>query len=74
MDFYFRTFWNDPRLAFEKKPGLDKLSLGHEFSKSIWVPDLFFLQDKRESFQHAITAKNEFIKVTHSGNVTRSVR
>ena len=74
MDFYFRTYWKDPRLAFEKKPGLEVISFGHEATKSLWVPDLFFVQDKRESFQHTITTKNEFIKIHHSGNITRSMR
>lgn len=74
MDFYFRTYWHDPRLSFDKRPGFDELLLGHDFGKTIWVPDLFFIQDRKESFLHSLTTKNEFIRVDHKGNVKRSIR
>lgn len=74
LDFYFRQFWRDSRLSFDKKANLEKLSLGHEFGKSIWLPDTFFVQDKRESFMHTVTVKNEFIKIDHAGNIARSLR
>lgn len=73
MDFYFRQFWTDKRLSFDKKPNLDKLSLGHEFGKQIWVPDTFFVNEK-ESLIHSVTTKNEFLRVEHDGKITRSVR
>lgn len=57
-----------------KRPGLEELLLGHDFGKSIWLPDLFFVQDRKESFIHSLTAKNDFIKVDHNGNVKRSIR
>ena len=73
VDLYFRQFWIDPRLAFRKSPGLDKLKLNHDFGKMIWIPDTFFVNEK-ESFLHDVTTKNEFIKVDHTGEVVRSVR
>jgi gamma-aminobutyric acid receptor subunit beta len=73
MDIYFRQFWKDSRLAFEKKPGFETIKLGHEFGKMIWVPDTFFVNEK-ESFIHTVTTKNEFIRVEHTGEVKRSVR
>lgn len=73
MDIYFRQFWKDSRLAFEKKPGFERIKLGHEFGKMIWVPDTFFVNEK-ESFIHTVTTKNEFIRVDHTGDVKRSVR
>lgn len=73
-DFYFRTYWNDPRLAFANKSNVEKITLGHDFGKAIWLPDLFFVQAKKDSFMHTITSKNEFIKVDHEGNVARSIR
>lgn len=72
MNFYFRQFWKDPRLAFQRS-GIDALSFGHEFSKSIWLPDTFFVNEK-QGFAHSITAKNEFIKIRNTGDVIRSVR
>lgn len=73
MDIYFRQFWRDSRLAFDKKAGFEMIKLGHEFGKMIWVPDTFFVNEK-ESFIHTVTTKNEFIKVEHSGDIKRSVR
>lgn len=72
INFYFRQFWNDPRLAFNRT-GIEALSFGHEFSKSIWLPDTFFVNEK-QGFSHSITAKNEFVKVLSTGEVIRSVR
>lgn len=74
LDFYFRTFWNDPRLAFEKTADIKDLTMGHDVAKLIWLPDLFFVQDKQNSFMHTITTKNEFVKIDYKGNVTRSIR
>ncbi|XP_054276918.1 gamma-aminobutyric acid receptor subunit beta-like isoform X4 [Macrosteles quadrilineatus] len=73
LDFYFRQFWTDPRLAFEKKPGVETLSVGSEFIKNIWVPDTFFVNEK-QSYFHSATTSNEFIRVHHSGSITRSIR
>ncbi|KAJ6637508.1 Gamma-aminobutyric acid receptor subunit beta [Pseudolycoriella hygida] len=72
MNIYFRQYWNDPRLAFQRA-GTDVLSFGHEFSKLIWLPDTFFVNEKH-GFAHSVTAKNEFIKVHSSGDVARSLR
>ena len=33
MDMYFRQFWRDPRLSFERRPGLDKLVVGADYAK-----------------------------------------
>lgn len=72
MNFYFRQYWNDQRLAFQRT-GVETLSFGHDFSKSIWLPDTFFVNEK-QGYAHSITAKNEFIKVRSNGDVARSVR
>lgn len=72
MNFYFRQYWNDPRLAFHRSE-IETLSLGHDFSKSLWLPDTFFVNEK-QGFAHSITAKNEFVKVRNNGDVIRSVR
>jgi glycine receptor alpha-3 len=44
FDMYFRQFWKDPRLSFERKPNLEKLVVGAEYIKLIWVPDTFFCE------------------------------
>ena len=42
LDFYFRQFWQDPRLGFD---GMwdEELAIGGEFMKEIWRPDTFFV-------------------------------
>ncbi|XP_076298687.1 resistant to dieldrin isoform X8 [Lasioglossum baleicum] len=73
LDFYFRQFWTDPRLAFKQRTGVETLSVGSEFIKNIWVPDTFFVNEK-QSYFHIATTSNEFIRIHHSGSITRSIR
>lgn len=73
MDFYFRQFWTDPRLAYKKRDGVETLSVGSEFIRNIWVPDTFFVNEK-QSYFHIATTSNEFIRIHHSGSITRSIR
>ncbi|XP_073974610.1 resistant to dieldrin isoform X8 [Rhodnius prolixus] len=73
LDFYFRQFWTDPRLAYRKRPGVETLSVGSEFIKNIWLPDTFFVNEK-QSYFHVATTSNEFIRIHHSGSITRSIR
>ncbi|KAG5683872.1 hypothetical protein PVAND_013133 [Polypedilum vanderplanki] len=73
MDFYFRQYWNDPRLQFKKQPGIEYITPGYEFGRTLWFPDTFFVNEK-ESFLHTITTKNEFVKIYHNGDVVKSVR
>ena len=35
MDMYFRQFWRDPRLSFERRPGADKLVVGADYAKQV---------------------------------------
>ncbi|KAL4717473.1 hypothetical protein ACJJTC_000622 [Scirpophaga incertulas] len=73
LDFYFRQFWTDPRLAYKKRTGVETLSVGSEFIRNIWVPDTFFVNEK-QSYFHIATTSNEFIRIHHSGSITRSIR
>lgn len=73
LDFYFRQFWTDPRLAYKKRAGVEQLSVGSEFIKNIWVPDTFFVNEK-QSYFHIATTSNEFIRIHHTGSITRSIR
>jgi hypothetical protein len=73
MDFYFRQYWNDPRLAFKKTPSLVSITPGYEYGRALWIPDTFFVNEK-ESFIHAITTKNEFVRIDYTGNVVKSQR
>ena len=73
LDMYFRQFWTDPRLAFQPKPGLEKLILGSEFINSIWVPDTFIVNEKTGHF-HKATTNNEFFRIKPNGDILRSIK
>ena len=75
FDMYFRQFWSDPRLSFDRSQfgGLEKLVVGAEYIKLIWVPDTFFVNEKIALF-HEATTENQFLRITHEGEVLRSIR
>ena len=73
MDMYFRQFWTDPRLSFEKKPNLEKLVVGAEYIELIWVPDTFFVNEKTAYF-HKATTENQFLRIMSTGEILRSIR
>lgn len=73
VDMYFRQFWKDDRLIFERKLGLDKLVVGAEYINLIWTPDTFFVNEKTAYF-HEATTENQFLRILHDGNVLRSIR
>ena len=73
FDMYFRQFWKDPRLSFERKPNLEKLVVGAEYIKLIWVPDTFFVNEKVALF-HQATTENQFLRIMHTGEILRSMR
>ena len=66
FNMYFRQFWTDPRLAFDKQPDLDKLVVGAEYINLIWVPDTFFVNEKIALF-HQATTENQFLRIMHTG-------
>jgi glycine receptor alpha-3 len=73
FDMYFRQFWQDPRLSFERRPNLEKLVVGAEYIKLIWVPDTFFVNEKVALF-HQATTENQFLRIMHTGEILRSMR
>ena len=73
LDMYFRQFWQDPRLSFERREGLEKLVVGAEYINLIWVPDTFFVNEKTAYF-HKATTENQFLRILHTGELLRSIR
>lgn len=73
MDMYFRQFWKDPRLSFERRPNLEKLVLGKETADLFWQPDTFFVNE-RSAHTHKIPTENQFCRILHTGEVLRSMR
>ena len=70
---YFRQFWADPRLRFDRQPDLEKLVVGAEYINLIWTPDTFFVNEKTAYF-HKATAENQFLRILHTGEILRSIR
>ena len=62
-----------PRLAFDRQDDLEKLVVGAEYIKLIWVPDTFFVNEKVATF-HKATTENQFLRISQSGDVLRSIR
>lgn len=72
-DFYFRQYWKDPRLQFDPLPGVERIMVSTEYLKNIWVPDTFFANEK-SSYLHMATTSNEFLRISHLGEINRSIR
>ena len=70
---YFRQFWQDKRLEFERRPNLENLVVGAEYIHQIWTPDTFFVNEKTAYF-HVATTENQFLRILHDGNILRSIR
>ena len=70
---YFRQYWEDKRLVFDTEMGVSKLTVGAEFIKKLWVPDTFFVNEKKSYF-HTATTSNEFLRIMHTGEILRSMR
>ena len=65
--------WKDPRLSFNGPKKVSTLSVSTEFLKSIWVPDTFFVNEKKSYF-HTATTSNEFLRISQTGDILRSIR
>lgn len=73
MDFYFRQFWTDERLAVSSPQWDNRLSIGSEVIDKIWIPDTFFANEKKAYFHMATTA-NSFLRIGSDGGIIRSMR
>ena len=60
-------------MAFDREGDLDKLVVGAEYIKLIWVPDTFFVNEKIALF-HQATTENQFLRIMYTGEVLRSMR
>ncbi|XP_052828513.1 glycine receptor subunit alpha-2 isoform X3 [Octopus bimaculoides] len=72
MNFIITQKWNDPRLKFST--GTDEnLELDTKFMDRIWVPDLYFANEKEANF-HNITVPNRMMHLHADGTVQYRVR
>jgi glycine receptor alpha-3 len=52
---------------------VEELVVGADYISLIWVPDTFFVNEKVAYF-HAATQDNQFLRITHLGEILRSMR
>ena len=62
----------DPRLAFTA-PNISKLTLDSKLFDQIWVPDMFFANEKK-GHSHCITMPNRHFRIQADGTVLYSAR
>ncbi|XP_077983267.1 glycine receptor subunit alpha-2-like [Glandiceps talaboti] len=68
--FFMRQRWNDPRLSFN---GTTTIALNNKLLDKIWVPDLYFINEKDGKF-HSITVDNKLLRISPNGDVLYSMR
>ncbi|KAK7473504.1 hypothetical protein BaRGS_00035257 [Batillaria attramentaria] len=72
--FYFRQQWQDPRLAFSAFSRMNtSLLLNHRRVDSLWLPDIYFSQGKKEE-SHDVTVPNLLIRLHPDGTILYSQR
>lgn len=80
---YLRQSWRDPRLAYNQNPEVKNpergeeaqgatlpstMRLGNNRWNDIWVPDVFFRNEKAAGF-HEITVANRLLKLNATGHL-----
>ena len=73
MTFYLRRKWVDERLAFPSFLTSDVLELDTRLSDNLWVPDIFFRNEK-SAIVHNVTVPNRLIHLHRNGTVMFSSR
>uniref|UniRef100_T1JJ38 Neurotransmitter-gated ion-channel ligand-binding domain-containing protein n=1 Tax=Strigamia maritima TaxID=126957 RepID=T1JJ38_STRMM len=72
IDFYFRQFWSDERLMVASPDWDSQLSVGADVINQIWIPDTFFVNEKKAYFHNA-TTPNSFLRIGSDGRIIRSM-
>ena len=68
VSMYLRQAWIDPRLKFNasENGNLKEIRLSSDSIKDIWVPDIFFRNEKRAAF-HEVTVSNRLLRLKSNG-------
>ena len=72
-DIYFRQQWVDPRLRYNDSIHEQSLTLTHGFIDDIWIPDIYFSNEK-DAMTHQVITPNDQLKIYINGTVVQSVR
>lgn len=73
MNFIITQKWTDPRLNYTEMSNAEILELDTKIMKSIWVPDLYFANEKKASF-HEVTVPNKMMHLHQNGTVVYRAR
>uniref|UniRef100_A0A1I8IXB4 GBRD protein n=1 Tax=Macrostomum lignano TaxID=282301 RepID=A0A1I8IXB4_9PLAT len=68
VNMFLRQYWNDTRLAYLHRGYNQSLTLNSKKSE-LWVPDLYFINEKEGSF-HEITTPNLLLRVKPLARIT----
>ena len=71
MDLYFQQKWVDERLVFDEQDR--PVILAPKQIEKIWVPDLFFPNEKKAEI-HNVMLANQVVKIFPNGTVLYSSR
>jgi hypothetical protein len=70
---FLRQRWHDHRLKYAKIPGISHLELDTKVIKNVWVPDLFFNNEKKADI-HDVTVPNMLMHIYPDGDIVYSMR
>lgn len=74
FSLYLRMNWTDRRLDFtENKTTYDIIPLGDDIVNSLWIPDLYFIEE-RNSLLHGLLTSNQLAFIHKNGDVFYSGR
>ncbi|KAL8617101.1 hypothetical protein ACOMHN_014271 [Nucella lapillus] len=73
LTIFLRQKWNDSRLTYRPLAGIEALELDTRVMQKIWVPDLYFTNEKQAAF-HDVTVPNRLMHVYPGGQVLYSTR
>nr|XP_022291068.1 glycine receptor subunit alpha-4-like isoform X1 [Crassostrea virginica] len=77
MDFTMNAFveqeWCDPRLIFYEMITDEYFELDSRFMVKVWVPDLYFTNEKRADF-HSVTVPNKMLHLYNNGCIRYRLR
>ncbi|XP_013380619.1 glycine receptor subunit alpha-2-like [Lingula anatina] len=74
MNIFLRRTWTDSRLSFDPEIyNISEINLDPKKVNDVWVPDLFFSNEKSARF-HSITTPNHLMRIDSNGTVFFSSR
>ncbi|XP_060566241.1 glycine receptor subunit alpha-2-like [Ruditapes philippinarum] len=73
MSLFLRERWIDDRLKFDTSLNLTRLVLDLSFFETLWLPDMFILNEKESDF-HEVMVPNKLLHIYPDGTVQLSAR